>query len=344
MTHKVTAFIVVEAKRERKGRELPPLTARSAPHYFEKSIPSQFILKEQMAEIDGVPVDIAVKTYHPYALLISGTFVVPDIFKYKEEDLINLKDKVHDLCYGLAKNYGSKEDIAEEYAIYQISGYEGDPELFLASHGQKIASLLKSEKNALDDKEIEYTLSHQIKYGEDDVVIIDWDGAFIFDPKGEIGETVEMLELGNYQLLRYRLLDASLDEQMQKALNAIEAPPRKKSFFEQSEFRNEFLKVIKTRAGAVSKFEDLERDIKLIGEWYSARLYDLIAKKFRLNEWRQTVREKLASLEGIYSIASEKLGMSRIHRLELVQIFGFFLLQFGWFVLIVLEFINITQK
>ena len=203
---------------------------------------------------------------------------------------------------------------------------------------------MKSEKAALDDKEIEYTLSYQLKYSKDDLVVIEWDGAFIFDPKGEVEETIEMMELANYQLLRYRILDASLDEQMQKTAKIIETEPKKKTFFEQREFQEDFLRVIRTRAGAIAKFEALERDIKLIGEWYSARLYELISKKFRLIEWRRTIQDKLESLEDIYNIATEKLGMSRTQRLEMVQIWGFFLLQIGWFALIVLEFIQLINK
>jgi len=342
MSHKVNSFIIAEAKREKKGREIPPLVARSAPHYFEKSVPSQFILNQQKTEIDGVVIDISIKTYHPDAIIVSGTFEVANIFK--QNNLIELKNKLHEFCYDLARKYGAKEELSEEYTIYQVSGYEGDPELFLSSHGNKIASLLKSEKAALDDKEIEYTLSYQLKYSKDDLVVIEWDGAFIFDPKGEVEETIEMMELANYQLLRYRILDASLDEQMQKTAKIIETEPKKKTFFEQREFQEDFLRVIRTRAGAIAKFEALERDIKLIGEWYSARLYELISKKFRLIEWRRTIQDKLESLEDIYNIATEKLGMSRTQRLEMIQIWGFFLLQIGWFALIVLEFIQLINK
>jgi len=341
MTHKVTAFIIAAATKERKGKETPTLTAKSAPHYFEKSIPAQFLITQQKIEIDGVPIDIAVKTYHPDAVLVSGNFEVADIFK--QENLIDLRDKLQEFCYSLAKKYGAKDEPSEEYTIYQISGYEGDPEFFLSSFGQKIASLLKSEKITLDEKEIEYTLNYQLKYGEDDLIVVDWDGAFVFDPKGEVGETIEMMELANYQLLRYRILDEKLDEQMQKTIQLIETEPKKKSFFEQSEFREDFLRLIKRRAEAVAKFEALERDIKLIGEWYSARLYDLISKKFKLAEWRRAIQDKLESIEDIYNIATEKLGLSRVQRLELIQIWGFFLLQIGWLVLIVLEFVKIIK-
>lgn len=342
MAHKITTFIIVEANRAKKGKEAPAVPlAKSAPHYFEKSVPAQFILAQEQKHIDGTAVNIVVKSYPPDAILVEGSFEVEDIFS---NGILELKDKLHDLCYELAKKYEGKEEPAEEYAVYQISGYKGDPELFLESHGSQIAGLLKSEKLELDEQEIKYTLSFQLKYGKNDLVIVDWDGAFIFDTDGEFGDTVELMELANYQLLRYRILDGDLDERMAK-ISKLSQPEEKKNWLglPSREVTQEFREVIRVRSQSIVQFEKMERDIRLIGEWYSARLYDIFSKKFRLEDWRRVVQEKLESLEDIYTIASENLGMSRVQRLELIQIWAFFILQIGWLVLIVLEFIYFTR-
>ena len=104
-----------------------------------------------------------------------------------------------------------------------------------------------------------------------------------------------------------------------------------------------FREVIAIRSRSISEFEAMDRDIKLIGDWYSARLYDLAAKKFKLEAWKQSIKEKLDSLEDVYSIVSENFSISRLQLLELVQIGLFFILQVGWFVLIILEFIYFTR-
>lgn len=342
MSHKITTFIIVEASRAKKGKEAPAVPlAKSAPHYFEKSVPSQFVLGQEKRHIDNTEVDLIIKSYPLEAILVEGSFLVENIFS---NGILELKDKLHNLCYELAKKYGGREELAEEYAIYQISGYKNDPELFLESHGPQIAALLKSEKLELDEQEIKYTLSFQFKYGKNDLVIVDWDGAFIFDTDGEFGDTVELMELANYQLLRYRILDEDLDERMAK-ISKLSQPEEKKSWFglPSREVTQEFREIIRVRSQSIVQFEKMERDIRLIGEWYSARLYELFSKKFRLEDWRRVVQEKLESLEDIYTIASENLGMSRVQRLELIQIWAFFILQIGWLVLIVLEFIYFTR-
>ena len=267
-------------------------------------------------------------------ILVEGSLEVENIFA---DGILELKDKLHDACYELAKKNGAKDEPAEEYTIYQIFGYKGDPELFLRQSAPKMAGLLKSEKLELDEKEVEHALSYQLKYAKDDLAVVDWDGAFVFDPEGEFGETIELLELANYQLLRYRILDQDLDERIQKVSKLIEKPTKKWFVLKTSEVAQAYREVIKVRTQSVLEFESLDREIKLIGDWYSARLYELAAKKFRIDDWRNTAKEKLESLEDIYSIVAENFSISSKQIFDTIQMVGWFVLMIGWFVLLYLE-------
>lgn len=333
--HKITAFIIAETARAKKGKEAPAIPpVKSAPHYFEKSVPNQFLLKQETVKIDGKLVELVAKTYHPDVILVEGSLEVENVFG---DGILELKDKLHDSCYEFAQKNGAKDEPAEEYTIYQIFGYKGDPELFLRQNAQKMAGLLKSEKLELDEKEVEYTLSYQLKYAKDDLAIVDWDGAFLFDPEGESGETIELLELANYQLLRYRILDQDLDERIQKVSKLIEKPTKKWFVLKASEVAQAYREVIKVRTQSVSEFESLDREIKLIGDWYSARLYDLTTKKFKIDEWRNSVKEKLEFLEDIYSIVAENFSISSRQVIDAIQLIGWLILMVGWFVLLYLE-------
>ena len=267
---KITTFIIVEANQVRKGREATAPLSKSAPHYFEKSVPTQFLIGQESRKIGDVDVLFSIKTYHPDAVLIEGAFEVGDVFA---DGILELKDMVHAACYDLAKKNGARNEPAEEYSVYQISDYKGDPELFLEKSGSRIASLLKSEKLPLDEKEVEHTLSYQFKYAKDDLVVVDWDGAFIFDPNGEFEETIELLELANYQLLRYRILDEDLDERMRKMERFTQPDEIRTSFWTRlfgvptKEVNQEFRDVIHVRSQSINQFEAMERDIKLNGEW-----------------------------------------------------------------------------
>ncbi|MEK7147162.1 MAG: hypothetical protein AAB772_02810, partial [Patescibacteria group bacterium] len=197
--------------------------------------------------------------------------------------------------------------------------------------------LLKSEKLELDDKEVEHSLSFQLKYAKDDLAILSWDGAFLFDPNGEFGEAIELLELANYQLLRYRILDRDLDNRLQKISRLIEKGTRKWFLFKAGEAAQAYREIILARSRSVSEFNALDRAIKLIGEWYSARMYDLAIERFRLDDWRSLVKDKLESLEDVYSIIFENFSLSRRRLFDIIQLIGWFILMLGWFVLFFLE-------
>lgn len=333
--HKITSFIISEANRIKKtGKEAPPPNlAKSAPHYFEKSVPSQFVIGKEKIVLGNTNVELTIKTYHPDAIIVEGTLEVPDIFA---DEILTLKEELLKACYQTAKKNGGKQEPAEEYTIYQVTGYKGDPEPFVKNFGSKIAGLLKSEKSPLDEKEVEYTLSFQFKYGKNDLTILDWDGAFIFDPDGEFGEDIELLELANYQLLRYRILDEDLDERMATVSKLTNLYEKKIRIFPDKEITQGFKEMIKIRSQSIVQFEAVERSIKLIGDWYSARLYDLVSKKFRLDSWKAIIKDKLESLEDSYTMVSENLGISRIQSME-------FIAQLGWLLLIVLEFLSLTK-
>jgi len=342
MKHKITSFVIAECKKSKKGKEVSPIsTSKSAPHYFEKYVPSQFISSREEKVIDGKKIDLVIKTYHPNVILAEATIEVLDIFA---KDILQIKNDLITLCYQSIYKNEARTDLAEEYTVYQVSQFEEDPNYFLEQKKEIIASLLKSEKLNLNDREIEYTLQNKIQYAKDDLFVADWDGAFIFDKEGDFGETVELIQIANYQLLRCRILDKDLDDKMQAIPNLILFEQKKWSIFPNKEITKEFKEIIQLRTNAIIQFEALDRDIKLIGDWYSARLYDLLSKKFRLEEWRKTTKDKLESLESMYTIASEDFGMSRKQRLELIEIWGFFILQIGWFALIILEFIYFTRK
>ncbi|MBI5733177.1 hypothetical protein HY967_04510 [Candidatus Jorgensenbacteria bacterium] len=342
MKHQLTAIVLGEVPRAIRGQVFQPQGLKSAPHYFESSVPHQVILDEEKIKIDEQEIAISLRGYPHDILLIQATINIPNIFN---EQVFDLEDKMFDACYKILKKRGGNEELSEMYSFFVVSEYTGEPEQFF-KHGPIIASLLKSERAALDEKEVEYTLGTQIKYGHNDLAIIDWDGAFIFDPEGDVESTIELITLANLQLLRYRILDRRIDEQLEKMSQFMKEPKQKLSMLfhpKHKEITKHLQEIMRYRMAAITAFQTVERDIKLIGDWYSARLYDLAVKKFKINDWRNSIKEKLESVEDVYHTVTEHFGLSLKDRAEFIQIILFFVLQVGWLVLIVLEFLYFTR-
>lgn len=337
--YKIISFVISESPRLKKGEVLPQKTLQSAPQYYKSAIPNQFAISEEKAKVGGKDVRFFVRSYPPENFVVEATIEVEDVFS---EEAFRLREELIGACQKISQKKGGNIELSEEYSIALVSGYEGDPEQFL-DKSEQIAAFLKSEREPLDENEIAYTLSSQIKYSQNDLVIVDWDGAFVFDTKGEIDDIVDLMQTANLQLLRYRSLDHELDNKISRINKFTKNPDTKIISFKRKELESAFTEVIQVRAKAIAEFEAIDRDIKLIGDWYSARLYGLAYKKYKLEEWRRTVREKLDSLEDIYSIVSENFSISRTHMMELIQIILFFVLQVGWFALIILEFFYYTK-
>ncbi len=336
---KIISFVLSEAPRLKGGEALAVSRSESAPHYFGASVPKQILLDKEQHDVGGNKVQFLVKAYLPDILVVEAALEVDDIFSDKA---FELRDAMVDKCHAVVKRRGGKFDFSEEYSVAIVSEYVGGPEQFF-EYGSRIASFLKSEKLPLDEKEVEYTLASQIKYGKDDLVVADWDGAFIFDPHGEYQSIVELFQVANLQLLRYRVLDYELDDRLKKVNKTLQGTSKKLTFFKDKELGDAFRDAIATRSRSIAEFEAMDREIKLIGDWYYARLYELVGKKMKLDTWKNSIKEKLDSLEDVYSIVAENFSISRTHFLELIQIILFFILQAGWFVLIILEFIYFTR-
>jgi len=342
MKYKLTSFVVAEINKVERGKITQFQTLKSSPHYLTTSAPHQALISREKIKIENREGSLIVKAYAPDVILAEITVEVDNIFS---EEIFKLEDELTDQAYKVLTKKGASKEFSETYSVFVVSDYQGEPQQFF-KYQNIIASLLKSERLELDPKEIAHTLDVQIQYAKNDMTIIDWDGAFVFDPIGDIDSILELLELANFHLLRYRILDRNLDERLEKMEKFIWRPMPKHfflSFFKNKEIVQDLREIIKIRAMSISQFHALDRDIKLIGDWYSARLFDLTAKKLKTDEWRNSIKDKLESLESIYSVILENFSISSREIAEWVQIVGFFILQIGWLALIIIEFLYFTR-
>ncbi len=309
-------------------------TTKSMPNYPDV-IPKQKIISVEKKLVAGREVGFVVKAYIPAVIEVEASLVVDDILS---DGMIELKRLLLNECRKELSEYGCNPKFDEEYSVYCVAGHGDGPEICLTMYGDRIAALLKNERMTLDDEEVSATLSAYLKYGKDDMTIVDWDGAFIFDPSGDFASNLELIEIANFQLLKSRILVYDLDDRLEKALRLMRDTKRI-PMIRSREVRKVLREIIELRTLSILESEAVERNIKLIGDWYSAKFYSLISKKFHLESWKREIREKLDTLEDVYTMASENFSVSYRSTLELV-ILG------GWFVLLLLyvgEFL-LTRK
>ncbi len=336
---RIVALVLGEVPRTPEGEVSRRTPTASAPVYSAAAAPRPVVVEQKSAEVGGRPVSVELRAFPPDVLLVQATVEVDDLFT---KDVFVVEDGLLDLAHDRLAAHGGNPELSEEYTVFALSGYEGDPEQFLL-HAPLIASLLKSDRQSLDAEEIAHTLTTQIKYGDNDMALIDWDGAFLFDPSGDIEDEIELLTLANLQLLRLRLLDRQLDARLQETAQLVEQKALAKLAGSGKELAKDLVAVARIRMQSITGQQRLERDVKLIGDWYSARFFELVSAKFKLEAWRRAIQGKLDALEDVYTIVLDNFSMSARHRAEWVQIIVFFFLQLGWALLIVLELIQLSR-
>jgi len=307
---------------------------KSSPNYPDV-IPSQGSITSFKSVILGREIGIHVKAYQPDIIVFEASVLIEDLLS---DSVLDLKRDLVAEGQKILNQYNCNMDFCEEYSVYCVSEYKGDPEVFVTTFGDKIVSHLKNERLPLDKEELNSTLSYHLKYARGDMAIVDWDGAFLFDPNGLFEENIELFQTANLQLLRYRTLDKKLDERLSATLGFQRGRPG--LLLRSGKVRDSLLEIMQIRTESILETEQVEYSIKLIGDWYSAKLYSLISKKFHLDTWKGYIDKKLDTIEDIYSMAAENFVISSKNRAEFLLLGGWFILLVGWSVLLVIEILT----
>ena len=330
---KIVTFIVGKTHLDLESKDsIESKSIRRAPNYPEV-IPKQKTIRLWAAKVDQREVQFLVKAYLPNIIIVEASVFI-DNFLYP--GLFDIKKNLLSDCRKVLEEFKCQSDFDEEYSVYCISNYSGSRENFVAVHGDTIASLLKNERMPLDEGEIKKTLETHIKYGIDDLSIVDWDGAFLIDSKEDFDPNIELFEIANYQLLKSRILDDELDNRLKLTASFLNGK-NKRIIFGSKLLKRLLKEIIQIRTESILESASIEQNIKLIGDWYSARLYQLISRKFHLEDWGKNINEKLDILEDVYVMASENFSISFRTTLEFILIGGWFILLLGWFFLFYLD-------
>lgn len=302
-------------------------SSKAAPNYAG-ILPLQQIIERTPTTLGGLPALQIVKTYDPGFAIAEITVEVDDLLT---APLFDLQTELIETCRSILRRLDGDPQFEEEYRVYCIANYQGDPEVFLTLHGERLVGLIKDERLPLDEEEVRATLQANIKYGKDDLTIVDWDGAVLFDPHGDFDANIELIEIANFQLLRTRMGDHALDARLAHIAQMLRTTPIQ-SRFRRREVRALLREILKIRAEPLLESQATEHRIKLIGDWYAARVYGLLAKKFHLDAWQASIQHKLDTLEDVSTMVAENFSVSFHTTLDFILITGWFILLAGWFV------------
>jgi hypothetical protein len=212
-----------------------------------------------------------------------------------------------------------QDDLSEEYFVFQVP--PGDPlpsaATLLNRHAGWLAGLVRLEAGPLSDEEVAEAVRLHLSYSPLDLIVPDWAAAVLLDR--DCTETLQAIEFANVQLLEFRYIDNRLDDSLAAAYRVVHPPGQSWLPFWRSQDRPlRILGELKVEANGL--FERTGNVLKLVGDQYLARVYNLVATRLHLDEWETSIQRKLEVAEGVYQVVSDQAATRRTEFLEMIVV------------------------
>ena len=106
--------------------------------------------------------------------------------------------------------------LAEDYYIFTLSAIRGQPlgSDLLTQYGPQIAQILRGEITPLARDENHDVLQASLSYYPNDLVVVGWNAALVYDTPAGAETSVQILEYVNSQLLEFRHYDELLTREL----------------------------------------------------------------------------------------------------------------------------------
>lgn len=177
---------------------------------------------------------------------------------------------------------------------------EFDAERFLQRNRREVAAALTEElePDVLSEQECTESTSNSLSYSKRDLVVFDWDAALVVDQPDQFDQTLYVIELANVQLTELEAYDRILDEVIDGAYADVNASKFRRMASGRRTQRE--LRVIRVDLARLT--DELSNITKFFGDFHAGRLYQGLATRFHLADWRRAIDHKLETLDDIYQL------------------------------------------
>lgn len=300
---------------------------KDAPYFQPVDISVRTLGQTQM-EAGGETVTVSRQRYDDLIQVIECQFPLSDVLT---QAAIQKREQIeNDLVRELIPATYLENGLFEEYIVLEISSINTSDE-FVEQNTRQLAHFLRSQREELDNIEIEDILSSRVRYSRNDLTVVDWDGTILISPDGDFQSDIELLKIGNYQLLRYRVLDRSVESSLRDIAALFRSDPRRA--LRPGPTRGRIRRIVQLRLELMLDFEHTDQNLLLIGDWYTAKLYETIRDELYLDHWKEVVHTKLDNMESIIGTIQEHFSLSWSGLMSQVELFGWIILLIGYFVL-----------
>lgn len=206
----------------------------------------------------------------------------------------------------------------EDYLVFEVKkvrDFSGD--LLETFRPQEIAALILGERPRKFANQVVQSIEKNIfQYTNDDIVIIHWNGALIYDLE-DASDIILTIEFALCSLLELRFYDDLLDSQLKTLYQSIEIKGP-------GMFSNPYQELSNMAAIHYIDISELVDRVgnafKILGDYYYATIFRFALQRFYIGDWRKSVDEKLNHLAEVSRLFQGEVDERRNQFLSLIII------------------------
>jgi hypothetical protein len=216
-----------------------------------------------------------------------------------------------------------KSWLKEDYYIIHLEQtieagvQELTAETLLRSHSREIVQLVRGESVSLSETESQEVLQSRISYSPNDLLVVGWTGALVYNSPEGAAASIQLLEYANTQLLEFRHYDGLLTRVLEDVYRGMEKNAGLAAAWRLS---REAASLNTILLDVMELTEKVDNAIKFLSDMFYARLYGLAAAKVGVPDYRRLVDQKLRTARELYRFMVEQFNQTRSFVLEMVVI------------------------
>jgi hypothetical protein len=208
------------------------------------------------------------------------------------------------------------EWLTEDYHFVTVTPGEASAQDLIARYGGEIAQIVRGEPLPLSESERQEVLQARISYYPNDLLIVGWSAAFVYDTPSAAAPTLQLLEYANAQLLELR----HYDDLLTRVLAGVYPTIGKRGMFRRWRLAADAERLNTIRLDVIELTERLDNAIKFVSDMFYARMYRMASARVGVPDYRRLVEEKLQTAAALYEFMVDQFHTARGFLLEVLVI------------------------